>query len=856
MEIIGLITYFNKNENHSSPAFRGLAGQFFQLTAQRIRVIVDCDFQRPGMPVRFQKQGMPPDSTKGSTKTMSTATLAARGKRLFNSFQDRFADAGSRKLNETLLLILTALFLTFLIIPSQHFRSTRYIAGDIASTDIKATQTYLLEDHAQTEKMRTQAEQAVPFVYNFYTARADEIKNRFSRAFSRIVDARARGEAFNDDLRSSISGILGFEVSSAEMESLEKIRNFRAVLAEISHVIDGVYKNRIVPDRVAFYADRKQGILLFDGENGELIGGGDGTVSAIDLKEAANRISGIHLNGGDRNQQNYIKTLMLKSLKPNLLPDPVETETRRKEARNSVRPVVYQVKRGEMVVREGERISAEQALKLNRIFEVGSGVNKFLLASGIFGLIIVLFSFPYRFAKKNIRKFNPASKDLLLLALVTIGFFLLLKIAYTISTAMGILFPRIATENYFYLFPFAAGAMLVRIILNSEVALVYCAVSAPLIGMMFNNSITVVVYALLGGIIGAHGVRQCQYRGTIYTAGLKVSAVNLALALPFQILTDNFFTSQSLYIIIFALIGGMVNAVIVAGTVPVVENIFHYTTDIKLLELASFNSPVLRELMIRAPGTYHHSILVGTMVEAAAEAIHANPLMARVAAYYHDIGKISKPLYFIENMKPGENRHDKLSPSMSALILISHVKEGVELAKEKRLGLPIIDIIRQHHGTALIKFFFEKAKAGEDPDATNVEERDFRYPGPKPQTREAGLVMLADCVEAASKTLTDPTPARIQGMVQKIINNIFIDGQLEECELTLKNLHDIAKSFNRILSGIYHHRIDYPEPAFKVYERKKPVEDSDREQTKAAPNRGEEVKKSGSEDLKRLGIHR
>jgi putative nucleotidyltransferase with HDIG domain len=262
--------------------------------------------------------------------------------------------------------------------------------------------------------------------------------------------------------------------------------------------------------------------------------------------------------------------------------------------------------------------------------------------------------------------------------------------------------------------------------------------------------------------------------------------------------------------------------------------------------------------MVRAPGTYHHSVLVGNMVEAAAETINANPLLARVAAYYHDVGKLSKPLYFIENVGSGENKHDRLSPSMSALILISHVKEGVELAKEHRLGLPIIDIIRQSHGTALISYFYQKAKNTATPDVQSVEECDFRYPGPKPQTREAGLVLLADCVEAASRTLTDPTPARIQGMVQKIINNIFIDGQLDECELTLKNLHEIAKSFNRILVGIHHQRIDYPEPAYKEKEKviggKKPVEDSAPEQAKTPEGRDEEVKKGGGEDLKRLGI--
>jgi hypothetical protein len=248
--------------------------------------------------------------------------------------------------------------------------------------------------------------------------------------------------------------------------------------------------------------------------------------------------------------------------------------------------------------------------------------------------------------------------------------------------------------------------------------------------------------------------------------------------------------------------------------------------------------------------------VVGNLVEAGAEAINANPLLARVAAYYHDVGKISKPHYFIENVRGGDNRHDKLSPSMSALILISHVKEGAELARESRLGQAIIDIIRQSHGTSLITFFYQKAKVLAGSEAQSIDERDFRYPGPKPQTREAGLVLLADCVEAASRTLSDPTAARIQGMVQKIVNNIFIDGQLDECELTLKNLHEIARSFNRILAGIYHHRIDYPEPAYKEKGSggRRTGEDSNSEPSKTPADRDAEVKKSGGEDLKRLGM--
>nr|WP_243688518.1 HDIG domain-containing metalloprotein [Geotalea toluenoxydans] len=508
-----------------------------------------------------------------------------------------------------------------------------------------------------------------------------------------------------------------------------------------------------------------------------------------------------------------------------------------------------------MIVRVGERVTQEQATKLDSIFE-SRGIERFFMGVGVLGLVLVLFYFPYRFARKNIRKFSPSNKDILLLTLMTIGNFVVLKIAFIVSTAMGSLLPFIDTAVYYYFFPFAASAIIVRIILNSEVALVYCAVCAPLLGIMFNSSLQVVIYALLGGIVGAHGVRQCKERNAIYVAGLKVSVVNVAMAISFQFFSDSAFTIQTAYCVVFAGLGGIFNAVCVTGTIPLIEALFHYTTDIKLLELANLNTPILRELMVRAPGTYHHSVVVGNLVEAGAEAINANPLLARVAAYYHDVGKISKPLYFIENVGGGENRHDKLSPNMSALILISHVKEGVELARESRLGQPIIDIIRQSHGTSLITFFYQKAKGLAVTDLQAVDERDFRYPGPKPQTREAGLVLLADCVEAASRTLSDPTPARIQGMVQKIINNIFIDGQLDECELTLKNLHEIAKSFNRILAGIYHQRIDYPEPAYKEKGSggKKSIEDSDSEPAKALADRSEEAKKSGGDDLKRLGM--
>jgi putative nucleotidyltransferase with HDIG domain len=241
---------------------------------------------------------------------------------------------------------------------------------------------------------------------------------------------------------------------------------------------------------------------------------------------------------------------------------------------------------------------------------------------------------------------------------------------------------------------------------------------------------------------------------------------------------------------------------------PILEYTFKVTTDISLLELLDMEQPLMKNLMITAPGTYHHSIIVGNLVESAAEAVGVNPLLARVSSYYHDIGKVKMPEYFVENQSNSMSKHEKLAPHMSSIIISSHVKEGVELAKQHKLPQPIIDIIEQHHGTSLMTFFYQKAKGQRDESEPSEEE--YKYPGPKPQTRVAALVMMADAVEAASKVLNDPTPARIAALVDKIINHIFLEGQLDECELTLKDISEIKKHFSYILTGILHKRIDYP----------------------------------------------
>ncbi|MBI5966517.1 MAG: HDIG domain-containing protein [Deltaproteobacteria bacterium] len=470
-------------------------------------------------------------------------------------------------------------------------------------------------------------------------------------------------------------------------------------------------------------------------------------------------------------------------------------------------------------------------------------------------LVILILAILFEFASANIRKFSPDDKDLLFLTLLLVLMLVVTKASLAVIPLIGQALPEIPSSAYVYGIGIAAGAMLVRIVLNSETALVFSLVASTFAGWLLESSFFFSVYFFIGSIVGAHSVGFCEDRTILVKAGVKVGLVNVLMILCQNLIGETGIVSEVGFNLLFGFLGGVVAAIVVLGVVPIVEWVFRYTTNIKLLELANMNHPLLKRMILEAPGTYHHSIVVSTLVESAARSVKANPLLARVSAYYHDIGKINKPLYFVENQGRNENKHDKLAPSMSSLILISHVKDGLELAREYKLGRKISNIIQQHHGTSLISYFYQRAKEQENPEFESVDEGAYRYHGPKPQTKEAGLVLLADAVEAASRTLLQPTAAHLQGLVQRIINTIFTDGQLDECELTLKDLHQIAKSFNPILAGIHHQRIDYPMPAARESAGKKRNNgDFHKQPAKTGRDRHPEDKKSGEEDLRRLGL--
>jgi cyclic-di-AMP phosphodiesterase PgpH len=466
-----------------------------------------------------------------------------------------------------------------------------------------------------------------------------------------------------------------------------------------------------------------------------------------------------------------------------------------------------EIKKGEVIVREGQKVGYDDAIKLSALRHQERSRGHMtpqmpVLVAIFFFLITIVFEF----ADRNIKKFNLSEKDLIFALSLTAFTLFLIKVSMTA-------FDRLAPDYgpvLFYVFPLFLFGIVMRVILFSEAVLVFSTILSVAVALTMENGISVFVYSFFGNLLASYFSGRMENRTTMLGAGF-FSALIMALVMFFFHILSGYPLSDVPFKTVLIILGGLSSSLITAGLLPVIEHVFDYTTNFKLLELANLEHPLLKQLMVQAPGTYHHSIVVGNLCKAAAEAIGAHPILTRVAAYYHDIGKIKMPLYYIENRKDYDDAHRNLTPNMSSLIILSHVKEGVELAEKYRLGKKMYEIIQQHHGTSLVSFFYQRAKDLEDPDLSSAEEKDFRYSGPKPQTREAGIVMLADSVEAASRTLDDPTPKRIETHVQTIVENIFLDGQLDDCELTLKDLHAIQRSFISILIGIFHQRIEYPE---------------------------------------------
>ena len=798
------------------------------------------------------------------------------------------------------LLIGVALVFTILLYPNLVIKKHTYQLGDVATRDIKAPRDFLIEDEDATEAIRKQAVDNVLTVYDHDVNLSSKINRNIANAFDDLQNilepttsegsqktsvTPAAGneeiktkppsagneeikapspEAGNEDKLLAVHKLvwqkkpefeekIGISVSDADYKVLEQEGFSKDTADLISAILAEIMENGVVANKEILLKESDRGIILRDikTKNEMLVNNLKHFYGLDQAKTMVTIIGQPILQNKNYNVKNLIVNIAQRLVQPNITLNRSETEERKKTAYAEVKPIFHKIKAGEMILREGERVTKNQLLKLNTLQE---GINKGQVLTNCIGtalFILCILMTIYALCIHNRPDINTP-KNLMFLASLLITFFFISKVSQSLADSITHYTPfQLSVDSMAYGIPLAAGVMTTCLFMGLELAIPVALVVAIGTAIIFKNSFDIFVYFFLNSLMAAYWIQNCRERKVFIKAGLKLGVLNIILVTVIEVYSGGSSIFKLLWDWAFAFSGGIVSGIVTAGIAPMVEIAFDFSTDIKLLELANLDQPILRRLMLEAPGTYHHSVIVGTMVEAAASEIGANPLLAKVCGYFHDIGKIKKPLYFIENQADGVNRHDKLAPSMSSLILIAHIKDGVEIAKQHKLGHAIIETIRQSHGTSLISYFYEKAKQLRGEDGVNID--DFRYPGPRPQTREAGLVMLADAVEAASRTLANPTPSRIQGLVQNIINKIFSDGQLDNCELTLKDLHNIAKSFNKILNGIHHHRIEYPEK--KLLTNGKGKNGSfDRQQAKEISDSDDDHSTKSQRHIRRLGM--
>ena len=750
--------------------------------------------------------------------------------------------------------------------------------GDIADHDEKAPFALNIVDPLATERLRREASDSAPIVYDFDDKRPAALRDSVATAFAAARVARSapppppRGapapapdaaprtpsSAFKDGLGADV------EVPEATLAYLERTGFAPDEEHLLLQLVEPVAARMIVDDSSDFdrQADARTVVVRDLGSGTERTLKPDAHVLTDETARAL-----VERNAADLSLSSAARTALVPLaralVRPNLSFNLRATDERRKAAEASVKEATISLRKGEIIVRDGDPITERHVLILNGIRAQQSALSRLGVFVGVALLLFSVMRAIWRFGQVSLQRFPRRNRDA--------WFLLTVLVATALGTSLGLFLTDAAAESprlqpfvdewpsvLQFAIPVAAATMLVRMVQSAETAALFAALTSLIAGLQVRGDVGFTFYVLAGSLTAALGAARVMQRGVLMRAGLRVGLVNASVVLALLLLGNHFTLAAAGIGVSLAIACGALCGILVSGLAPVIESVFSYTTDVKLLELANREQSLLRELELRAPGTYHHSMMVGHLAEKAAEAIGANALLAKVAGYYHDIGKMRRPQFFVENVvNQGENRHEKLSPSMSARIIQAHVKDGVEMAEEHHLALPILRGIMEHHGTSVIRFFYEKAKEVADPEKGDlVAEHDYRYPGPKPQTREAGILMLADSVEAASRTLVDTNPARVQQLVQRIINNYFRDGQLDECNLTLRDLHAIARSFIDTLSAIRHERIDYPETTDALGRRvEEGVDEGAVERGDTRPSgRPEGAREKREDDLKRLGL--
>jgi len=644
------------------------------------------------------------------------------------------------------------------IIPNQF----RPELGKESPIEIRAEHDISVEDKAATEEARQKAEYSIPLTYTIDPRKTHQSLEQVHQVFDEVrgvLDQGIPGDRRIIVLRKAIP----FPISEKTLLTLLNVS--RAARSHIETESDDTLRKVM-----------KKGVR----ENNV-------PQARIDIERMAKQFS----DPGD--YTDAITELAQEAIKPNEFPDWASRDKQAATIEKKFReePITRRIEKGTVVVTKGEIISEEKMAILKDLGYFSSSPTNYTIA-GMAILSLLLLGLTVFYLLHHHPDMFKQEKHLVLLAVILLLTLVTSKLLILVSG---------------YLAPVAMASILIAILFDSRLALFATVILSLMVGLLTNEMRDIVV-AFVGGCVSIFSVSRVSNRFQLTSASFLVAVANVVVILCFSLLVDESM-SQFLDHALIGGINGLLCVILAIGILPFLEQFSGVTTPFRLMELADPNAPLLRNFLAECPGTYHHSIVVANLAENAAQAIKANSLLVRVGAYYHDIGKMRRPGFFIENQMGGENPHDKLNPTLSTLIVTAHTKDGLEMARAYKLPKEVQDIIVQHHGTRPVNYFYHQAVTKEGVDRVNKD--DFRHEGPKPQSKEAAILMLADAAEAATRSLPKPTASKIEQTVNEVIRGSMLDGQLDECNLSFSELNILINTFIRLLTGMYHHRIEYPD---------------------------------------------
>ena len=659
-----------------------------------------------------------------------------------------------------ILYIITFIVLYCTLMTGIITRKYDLKVGDIPKSDIKAHREII--DESATEARKKEAEEKVDKQYSLRTDVQKQSEEKIKGFFSSVEKVLAQDKL--EEEKAKLIPRAPFKITDAQANKIASMNEQSTKKLE-SVCIDGLNKAYEAP--------------IEDGNE-------------QDLKEAKKEYTDFISSSDLSDSEKAIALNFVNVVEPNFFYDKEKTDELIKETLKQVPPVM--IKKNQIVVSEGEPVTAHQLELLGTLGLLSDSASALYIYIALGVLVIIVMYLQYGYIHKYYPAINKEFSKIVMISILNVFPVILARLFGMMSN---------------YIIPLACMPMLITLLLNYKISLVFSMLNVILIGGAVGFNPNIIILAILNVVLGGTLLRKMQQRNDILYSSITVAVLSSILTFSVGTLTTNNFM-EILADSTFAAAGAILSGILTIGVLPFFESTFDIVTNAKLLELSNPNNPLLKKLLMEAPGTYHHSILVANLAELAAEQVGGNPLLARIGAYYHDVGKTKRPYFFRENQFGKKNPHDRLKPEVSSKIIISHVKDGSELAKEYNLPKTIHDFIVTHHGETLVKYFYLTVKNNSE-NSDEVKEEDFKYPGPKPMSKEQGIVMLADSTEAAVRSINEPTEEKIEKMVNNIIDDKLASGQLDNCDLTLRDISKIKKCFLKALNGIHHERIEYPD---------------------------------------------